>query len=163
MLYVLNFLCFFSEHNWLLKVFVRGTKIRRSSRTARFENRQVDVFYSLHTPFSSVFYAQKKGSPKLVCQVGQRRHIASVFPVYLDFLRAEPFYTARPLKSSPSPSLSCPIENRRSGSGHRSVSVGVRLQEATPGDQLSFALVRRQELRPGRAGASPSSTAAPLP
>ena len=60
MLYVLNFLCFFSEHNWLLKVFVRGTKIRRSSRTARFENRQVDVFYSLHTPFSSVFYAQKK-------------------------------------------------------------------------------------------------------
>ena len=60
MLYVLNFLCFFSEHNWLLKVFVRGTKIRRSSRTARFENRQVDVFYSLHTPFSSVFYAHKK-------------------------------------------------------------------------------------------------------
>ena len=122
------------------------------------------TYFTAYTHHSVPYFTRtKKRSPKLVCQVGQRRRIASVFPVYLDFLRAEPFYTARPLKSSPSPSLSCPIENRRSGSGHRNVSVGVRLQEATPGDQLSFALVRRQELRPGRAGASPSSTAAPLP
>ena len=143
-----------------------ATKSERAVVLQDLRNRQLDVFYSLHIPFKSVFYAQnghRKPTRHVYTYATSMASIASVFPVYLDFLRAETFYTARPLKSSPSPSLSCPIENRRSGSGHRSVSVGVRLQEATPGDRLSFALVRRQELRPGRAGASPSSTAAPLP
>jgi len=33
--------------------------------------------------------------------------------------------------------------------------MGVRLQETTPGDRVSFALVRRQELRPGGRPAGP--------